>query len=170
MTTDALLAEILAHEKGFVNDPNDRGGATNFGITAVTLGAWRRLGRQATIAEVQHLQPAEAKNIYRAQYVTPFDVVPFDELKANLVDAGVMSGVFEVKKILQAILGVPADGVFGPRTTAAMAVLPWRLVNASLVAARVKLYVQLVDERPQDLEFFHGWCKRASTFDVVETI
>lgn len=169
MTTDDLLAAILAREGGFVDSSADRGGSTNFGITASTLGAWRHLNRQATAAEVKALQPDEARAIYRAQYLQPFDLVPFDQLKAQLCDAGVMSGVMATIKLLQTVLGVPVDGVLGDRTRAAIAVLPWRLVNDAFAARRMGLLVDIVNRDATQREFLLGWCRRAASFLSTET-
>jgi len=66
---DAILDRIIRREGGYVNHPADRGGATNFGITAQTLGNWRKLGRPATVAEVMALTETEARAIYRQQYI-----------------------------------------------------------------------------------------------------
>ena len=62
---DTILDEIIRREGGYVNHPADRGGPTNFGITAQTLGSWRKLGRPATTAEVRALTEAEARAVYR---------------------------------------------------------------------------------------------------------
>ena len=40
-TVDQIAAEIVAREGGFVNDPDDPGGATKYGVT---IGTLRRLG------------------------------------------------------------------------------------------------------------------------------
>ena len=64
-TIEQILDDILRREGGYVNHPADRGGPTNFGITAQTLGSWRKLGRPATAAEVQALTEPEARAIYR---------------------------------------------------------------------------------------------------------
>ena len=55
MTDDAILEGVLVREGGFADHPADRGGATRYGITAATLGSWRKLGRQATREEVRAL-------------------------------------------------------------------------------------------------------------------
>jgi lysozyme family protein len=166
MTTDTLIDNVITREGGFVHAVQDRGGATNMGITAATLGAYRRLGRVATDAEVRALGPLEAKDIYRVSYVRPFELIPFDELRAQLVDFGVLSGVGPAIQALQRVLDVPVDGIIGERTRSAVAILPWRLVNQGLVAARVKLFVDLVAHDHTQAGFLLGWCVRAVSFSV----
>jgi len=167
MTTDELIEGILKREGGYSNRPSDRGGPTNFGIAAMTLGEWRHLGRPATIAEVKALTVDEAWSIYWARYVTPFEVIPFDELKAQLVDFGVTSGPVTAIKTLQRLLGVPVDGIIGPRTREAMVVVPWRLTNNALVGARMAFYVAIAEkDRVQREANFWGWSRRAISFLV----
>src|SRR5579871_5727548 len=60
------LPVILRSEGGFVDDPQDPGGATNLGITLNTLSAWQ--GRTATVEEVKGLTPAAVAPIYQAMY------------------------------------------------------------------------------------------------------
>src|SRR5688572_7893012 len=113
MTTEELIDGILTREGGYVDHASDRGGPTNMGITAMTLGEWRRMGRPATRAEVKALKVEEARAIYWARYVVPFQMIPFDELKAQLVDYGVLSGPVTAIKALQHVLSVPVDGIIG---------------------------------------------------------
>ena len=95
ITTDDVITRILAEEGGFSNDPSDHGGATNFGITAAELGRYRGYGRPATVAEVKALTEEEARAIYTTRYVPPFASIPFDTLRAQLVDYGVLSPTME---------------------------------------------------------------------------
>ena len=60
------LKHVFAMEGGFSNDPSDHGGATNWGITAVTLAHWR--GHSVTAADVRAIPPEEARAIYHANY------------------------------------------------------------------------------------------------------
>jgi len=119
---DTILDEIIRREGGYVNHPADRGGPTNFGITAQTLGSWRKLGRPATAAEVQALMEAEARAIYRQQYITDpgFESITHPALLHLLVDSGIHSGPKRAVQWLQTALGVTADGVIGPKTRAAI--------------------------------------------------
>jgi lysozyme family protein len=166
VTTDTLIDNVITREGGFVHAVQDRGGATNMGITAATLGAYRRLGRVATDAEVRALTRIEAADIYRIQYCKPFDLIPFDELKASLVDSGVLSGVTTTIRLLQRAVGVVEDGVLGDRTRAAIVTLPWKIVANAFLAARVELLTTLVQRDASQREFFFGWVTRAMSFYV----
>lgn len=67
----ALAAEIVQREGGYVNDPSDPGGATNFGVTIHTM---RRLGLDLTgdgrvsEADVKRLSQAQAVDIFILHY------------------------------------------------------------------------------------------------------
>jgi len=91
---DTILDEIIRREGGYVNHPDDRGGSTNFGIAAQTLGEWRKLGRPASAAEVQALTKDEARALYRQQYITGpgFEAITHPGLLHLLVDTAVHSG------------------------------------------------------------------------------
>lgn len=164
MTDDSLIAALLEREGGYVDRQSDRGGPTNFGITATTLGAWRRLGRPATRAEVRALPVAEARDIYAAIYVRPFAWVGDEPLRAHLVDFAVSSSVLTAIRQLQRVLGVTIDGVAGPRTRAALIAHDPRLVNNALVGARVHYLETIVDGDASQIDHLHGWVRRAVGF------
>lgn len=79
------VAFTLSYEGGFTNNPRDPGGATNRGITILTLT--HHLRRQATITDVRNLSAQMAIDIYRETYWTAIggdslpkgvDVIAFD--------------------------------------------------------------------------------------------
>lgn len=112
-----VIKLVFGSEGGYVNHPKDPGGATKFGITASTLGAWRHLGRSATPDEVKALNLNEASDILSAQYARPlwYDKLPAG-LDYALFDYGVNSGPTQAVKTLQRILGVDVDGLMGVKT------------------------------------------------------
>jgi lysozyme family protein len=115
---DAALARVLAHEGGYTNHPDDPGGPTNFGITIFDYRKYVKA--DAGAADVRAMKLDQAKAIYRAKY---WDALRCDDLPAGLdyavFDYGVNSGVSRAAKVLQRLLGAPADGVIGPVTLAA---------------------------------------------------
>lgn len=70
-TVEQIAAEIVAREGGYVNDPDDPGGATKFGVTLATL---QRLGLDLTrdgrvdATDVKALTQADAVRIYVEHY------------------------------------------------------------------------------------------------------
>jgi lysozyme family protein len=88
-----VMKFISQWEGGFVNHPDDPGGATNMGITIGTLSRW--LGRKATVEDVKNLTREEANKIYRAYYWEPSGASKAPDYKTALLlmDSGVLHGV-----------------------------------------------------------------------------
>jgi lysozyme family protein len=120
-----VLELIFGHEGRYSNHPADPGGPTMYGITAVTLGKARKLGRAATVAEVKALTLGEAHDILSKQYLDP---VKFDALPSGLdyavADFSVNSGPAQAVKTLQRVLGVDRDGAIGVNTLDAIGKQP----------------------------------------------
>lgn len=115
---DKALQEVLKHEGGFVNHPQDPGGATNKGITIATYRKW--IDKNGTIEDLKRISDTQVAKIYRSVY---WNAVKGDELPYGIdyavFDFGVNSGPTRAAKYLQAVLGVAQDGKIGPITIAA---------------------------------------------------
>ena len=151
MTTDDLIAGILDREGGYqerASDPgNANSGATKFGITSKTWGIYRGFGRQATRAEVKAITRPQAMEFYRRQHIemSPFKVVAYDPLRAQLIDFGINSSQERATRWLQRVLQVPVTGRMDDCTTTALALYPGWLVNNALVAARAYMVDKWTD-------------------------
>ena len=116
--TDLIIDDILQREGGFVDNPDDRGGPTKFGITLAALQQYHKSDKLAA-ADVAALSKAEAETILRNNYVDRpgFNLISDNQVRAFLVDWGVNSGPATAIKHLQILLpGCKADGVLGPDT------------------------------------------------------
>lgn len=177
-----IAEEIIAREGGFINDPDDPGGATKYGVTLETM---RRLGLDLTkdgqidADDVRGLTRAQAAEIFIRHY---FQEPGLDQLPAALqpvvFDMYVNAGANAVK-ILQRLLGqmgqsVSVDGVLGPLTIgaveAAAALAPNHIVDAYAIARR-NYYFRLADKRPASRKYARtrkgdkgGWITRAESF------
>lgn len=174
--------EIVAREGGFVDDPDDPGGATNHGVTIHTM---RRLGldltRDGTVdaADVRALTRGQAVDIFVDRYFTRPGLGGLPEmLQPSVFDMQVNAGANAIT-ILQKLLarmGFPcrADGVLGPETLAAAAqaatAAPDHLADAYGIARR-NFYYALGDARPASRKFARrrdggkgGWITRAEEF------
>lgn len=123
MSFDSALAFVLGFEGGYSNDPRDRGGATNLGITQRTLDQARQDHPGWLLpADVRSLTRANAARIYRADY---WDAVRGDDLPPGIAllafDCAVNQGPGRARKWLQEAADVAADGVMGPKTMEAIA-------------------------------------------------
>jgi lysozyme family protein len=177
-----IAEEIVAREGGFVNDPDDPGGATNRGVTIHTL---RRLGidvnrdTRIDVADVKALTRAQAVEIYLEHYFVRPGIASLPEaLQASVFDMHVNAGGNAVK-ILQRLLtdmGFPCepDGAIGPATIraaqAAYEAAPTHLADAYGIARR-NYYYSLADGRPASRKYARrkdggkgGWITRAEEF------
>jgi lysozyme family protein len=166
MTDDDIIDIILKNEGGFVNNPNDHGGPTNFGITAASYGRWLGKSAPATVDEVRTMTQDVARSIYKKWYIADpgFDGVADDKLRLVLVDSGVLHGTSLATKWLQRELGISADGKFGPGTAAALgtyatpAALPHRVLGRRFASIG-----QIVSGDHSQVVFLAGWINRAVT-------
>jgi lysozyme family protein len=163
VTIDDILNDVLKAEGGFVNDPSDRGGATNMGITMSTLASWRR--KTVTVEEVKALTEDEARDIYRAQYfVEPGYASLPEALWPMVVDAAVNHGPSSATRMLQRALGVNDDGVMGPMTLAMVKTYDVKILAARFVAQRARKYGKIISGDPSQAKFAAGWMNRLATF------
>ena len=153
---------VLHHEGGFVNNPKDRGKATNLGITIGTLTAWR--GEPVTIEQVRNLTRLEARQIYMALYWNPLrcDDLPAG-LSLSVFDFGVNAGPRRSAMMLQRLLAekderVEVDGAIGPITLQAVRMRTSRVLIEQFHDSKVSYYRSL-ESFPT---FGKGWLNRAS--------
>ncbi len=177
-TVRKLAEDIVGREGAFVNDPDDPGGATNYGVTIHTL---RRLrpGQQVGVEDVRRLTRQDAVDIYVAHYFRHPRIAELPEpLWATVFDMYVNAGANAVR-ILQRLmvemgLDVAMDGVIGPQTIAATHraydMAPAHLVDAYGIARR-DYYYRIADRRPASRKFARrrdggkgGWITRAEEF------
>ena len=92
MNFDKIIEKVLEHEGGYVNDPNDLGGETNYGITK----------RFYPDVDIKNLTREQAKDIYKRDY---WDKNRVESLPENLwhifFDMCVNMGRGTAVKILQ---------------------------------------------------------------------
>lgn len=114
---EKALAFTLKWEGGYVNDPRDPGGATNYGITQTTFSAWQRL-KGLALRSVAKITRREVGEIYRERYwnACRCDEIPSWEIAVLLFDFAVHSGPKRAIRRLQSIIGAEADGIIGPET------------------------------------------------------
>lgn len=178
----SIAKEIVAREGGFVDDPDDPGGATKHGVTLHTL---RRLGLdltgdgRVTLADLHRLTEDQAVAIFVDHYFLRPRVVDIPEpLQPTVFDMYVNAGGNAVRLLQQLVrkmgFAVAVDGVIGPKTIAAVArahaAAPDHIVDAYGIDRR-NYYFALADRRPASRKYARsrsggkgGWITRAEEF------
>ena len=152
-TFDIAIERTLAHEGGYVNDPADPGGETNFGIS-------KRAYPELSIATLTRDQ---AISIYHRDYWTTPGIsqIKNPTLAVKLFDLGVNMGTGRAVKLLQQAINrfgsdLVADGILGPATAAAVNAFPYP--QALLMALKIEAgnhYINIGKPR-----FLAGWLSR----------
>lgn len=154
----AALDFIGLSEGGYVNHPEDPGGATDRGITQATYDAWNRSKRRA-LKPVRGISKEEAEQIIVANYFAP---VRFNDLPGGLdlvvADYAVNSGPQKAIMELQRVLGLADDGRFGPLTLEKVKKADPRQTIIGLCARRLA-FMRRLSTWPT---FGKGWSRRVA--------
>jgi len=167
-----ILNEIIRIEGGYVKNPNDSGGETNFGITSAVARAYGYHGAMRSLPRYV------AFSIYETQY---WDAVQGDYLSKlseaiteEVVDTGVNMGVNRTGLFLQRSLNVlnnreglyrdlKVDGIIGLATISALTRYLEQRDERALVRAlnclQGAFYIELAERREKDETFVYGWFK-----------
>ena len=151
MNFDAAFDRLLGHEGGYSFHKDDPGGETMWGVTYRVARAFGYHG------DMRSLPRDLAKTIYRQRY---WDAVRADELPAevrfDVFDAAVNSGVTQAAKWLQRVVGAAEDGVIGPITVQMVAEKNPVAVAAAINGERL----DLMTSTPNWGAFGKGWARR----------
>ena len=151
MTTNSsffvAINRLLGNEGGYVNDPNDPGGETKWGISK----------REYPNLDIANLTRDQAIAIYKTDY---WDKIDGDALPVGVgfqcLDFAVNSPISTAIRALQRAVGVADDGIFGPASLAALKAQSIADTVMKLLAERIMFITGLVDWA----EFGRGWARR----------
>lgn len=160
---EKLVPFILKWEGGFVNDPDDLGGATNRGVTLATYTQYcRKKGYPVpTVERLKNLSEREWTEIMKTMYWDRWkaDQIVNQSVANILVDWVWASGIHGIKRP-QKILGVAVDGIVGSRTLAAVNAKDAKELFYSIKADRIRFIDEICKARPANEKFRRGWMNR----------
>ena len=158
-----LIPIIKKWEGGYSDNPNDRGGATNSGVT---LAVYQSVyGKSKTKNDLKKMTNEQWNYIFTKLYWNKWKA---DEIKnqsiANiLVDWVWMSGLGTIKKI-QSLFGLTADGIVGNKTLSYINSNNQEEIFKKIWNRRKIFYESLVKNNPSQKVFLKGWMNRLNTF------
>lgn len=154
MNFDEAFNKLLGHEGGYVDHPDDPGGATRWGITERVARANGYTGR------MQDLPQETAKVIARREY---WDAAQVDSMPAlirySLFDTAYNSGVKQAIRLLQRAVYTDADGILGPKTLMAAQSYSPAAVAARFAGHRAEFLTDLKNWP----SFGEGWTRRLAS-------
>lgn len=172
---DKIISDIVDKEKGFVDNPSDRGGPTRYGITEAVARFNGYSGK------MEDLPRTLANSIYKMRYiVTPkFDqiVLCSSLVGEELIDTGVNMGPAVAATFFQRLLNafnaqgskyadLFVDGRIGPATIQAFKqYVAWRKDEGEIVFTKAlnhiqgSRYLDIAEGNQSQEDFFYGWIK-----------
>ena len=165
-TFEEIIEVVLAHEGGFVDDPDDRGGATNWGVTQAVWEDF--LEDEFTSEDVRNFSREQAIELYREEFWKPSQAEKLqEEIREVYFDMCVNHGQRNAVKILQTAVNVKGgslvvDGGIGPNTINASE----NLSLSDVQIERSGFYWNLVfvgsfyGKRNRQQKFIRGWIRR----------
>lgn len=178
------VTRVLKHEGGYVNNPNDRGGETNMGITKTTANNYKSLWAKYNWDGNMKTLPVElAKEIYKKGY---WDKVKGDHLATihplladHLFDFYVTSGGWAVKQLQEGLnllndrqrdyADIGVDGALGVGTLSSLRAYAKRRGKAGverlvlmLVMMQANFYLNISRKSESQETFTNGWIERAA--------
>ena len=163
-TFDEIIEVVLSHEGGYVDDPDDRGGATNFGVTQASFSQY--LGKKVSKDDVKNMTVEDAKGCYKQDFWDPSRAEQLDEdLRAVYFDMVVNHGQRNAVKILQQAAnnrnpgGIDVDGLIGPNTIRATTNISKEdvLLERSMFYANLCFNGSKYADRTSQNKFLRGW-------------
>lgn len=162
MTADLIFQTavkiVLDHEGGYVDDPLDPGGATNFGISA----------RAYPSEDIKEMTAQRARDIYFCDYWLRYRIrqLPGVILPSKVLDMAVLLGGSVAIRLLQCALvacgaHVDPDGVIGPETVKACSALTGADLIGTYETILEQHFQSLVAADPKKAKFLSGWLTRA---------
>jgi lysozyme family protein len=177
---------LLKHEGGYVNNVNDSGGATNYGVSLRFLNDQGLLGDfnadgAVNIEDIKNMSIDDAKKVYKTcwwdkyKYGTIID----QTIATKVFDLSVNMGGSRAHKLLQSALNkafalrLTVDGVLGPATISVINAVSddkEQLLLTAYCDEAWAFYQGLIAAKPSQQVFAKGWKNRAYSLSKANAI
>lgn len=158
---ELAIVTILKHEGCYVNDPNDPGGETKYGISK----------RSYPQLDIRNLTEEQAKEIYYRDWWDRYRYGGINDqaLATKIFDMAVNLGARQAHKLLQRaaneVIGhqnIAEDGIIGPQTLAAVNSVDSKRLLSALRNHQSNYYRELARKNSSLAKFLRGWLNRAA--------
>lgn len=164
---------VIRNEGGYVDHPNDPGGRTKYGITAVSFAEF--FGREPQPGEIKAITLEQAKEIYFKNYwlKNRCDEMVSQAVATAVFDASVLFGVKSAAKFaqlaarMQGQINLATDGIIGPATLSALNTQNEILFIYGLKGVLTSHVMSLIKGNPKLADFKRGWISRINRLSTL---
>ena len=163
---DTAVDVVLRHEGGWVNDPADPGGATNYGISLRWL---KTITPDADESTIRNMHVEYARDLYRRYWWEPnnYSAIVDQNTATKIFDMAVNMGAAQAHRLTQRALlacghHVAVDGFLGPQSMSAINQCATTQLLGKLVAVQSDFYRLIAAQHPSQEKFLPGWLHRAA--------
>jgi len=159
---EKALEEVFFVEGGYSNDPDDKGGETNLGITKDLARDWGYEGA------MEDLGTDTAKEIYFDVFWDNYDLSDFEliigkEVFEQAVNMGPKQAIKHLQKSYKLLTGngIVVDGIMGSNTKRAINSYSYpNKIVAILNGFQFNYYKDIVEDNPSQRKFLWGWVNK----------
>lgn len=179
---DKAILITLKHEGGFVNDPVDPGGATNWGMSIRFLindagdgdgDGWLDgdidHDGDIDVDDIKNMTVEQARKLYRIHFWDKYhyDTIHDFTVAARAFDMTVNMGPRQTGKIIQRALNelgnnLVVDGKIGKNTFATINCTNSEMLMSEIRQAHAQFYLDLIKAKPKFEKYRKGWLRRAA--------
>lgn len=171
---DSAIPVILKHEGGYVNNPADPGGPTNWGISTLIIKREGITAKQLGIPDltadsIKVMKVDAAKWVYKTLFWDKYNYgsIIDQNIATKTMDVSVNCGPSRAHKFAQEAANscgakLTVDGILGPKSIEAINKCDSKAWMKAMCAIQLKYYQDLVVSKPSLIVFINNWTKRSN--------
>ena len=180
------MVTILEHEGGYVNNPNDPGGATNYGISMRFLADQQNMGDfdgdgDLDIEDIKNMTVEQATEVYRTCWWDKYNygAIVDQTIATKVFDLSVNMGAKRAHILLQTALNkafglkLTEDGILGKATMGVINACSDDTEQTLLTAycdEAYGFYQRIIAKNPKLKVFEKGWKRRAYSLSTANSM
>ena len=166
------LQKTLAHEGGYVNDPDDLGKETYNGISRTNHPDWKGwplIDSSKKLPgfpymldnDVEIQKQVELFYLYEFWLRLKADEIQNQTSADSIFDFAVNAGIKTSVELTQSVIGAKSDGIIGEQTLKKLNSLDFGYFQPAFTVGKISHCIAIIQKRPVNKKYLYGWIIRA---------